>query len=208
MRTMKGRIWLLLGVAAGIAIGVGGLPYFAGAAGTLSDTAQRAVDSGGMALVHSVAKQGAVRRVVDGLSALVGLLVPGTTAVLLVATARFTLRLRVLVGVLILILGIAGYHYLGQGAATGTLLLAICAAAIAVVATGPLIASPLAALAGLIGTEFLPRLVMGRKSVAHAAVVVVHRAIYTTGAVPLWFEVVVLALAAVPFAIAARLVVR
>ncbi|MGO9557688.1 MAG: hypothetical protein ACLPQS_11720 [Acidimicrobiales bacterium] len=204
----KGTIWLVLGAALGIAVGVVHVGYFSGAAGSLSDTAQRIVHSGGLTLVRAAPKHGWFVRLVNGVSAVLGLLVPGVTALLLVATARASLRLRVLVGWLVLVLGIAGYHYLGNGAATGTLLLAIVAAAIAVVATGPLIAAPLVALAALIGTEFLPRLFGGRDSVPHASVVALHDAIFGTLGAPYWLVLVVLALAVVPFALAARLVVR
>jgi hypothetical protein len=205
---MKGRVWLILGVLAGIAIALGRLPYFAGAAGTLSDTAQRVVSSGGQTIVHSASKHGALHRAVQGLAAVIGLLVPGVTALLLVACARLSLRLRVLVGLLVLVLGAAGYHYVGSGAATGTLALAAVAAVIAAVATGPLIAAPLAALAGLIGAEFLPKLLTGTRSVPHSSVVALHRALFSTPGAPLWLEVVILVLAAVPFAFAARLVLR
>ena len=205
---MKGRIWLLLGVAVGIAIGVGHLPYFAGAARSLSDTSQRIVASAGSSLVHSVAKRGWLRRLIEGLSALLGLLVPGATALLLVAAARFTLHLRLIVGLVVLVIGIASFGYLAHGLAIGTVLLALGAAAIVVMATGPLVAAPLAALAALIGTEFLPRLVSGRTSVSHSSIVTLHRALFMTAGSPIWLELVMLAVAAVPFAIAARLVIR
>jgi len=205
---VKGRIWLLLGVGVGIAIGVGRMPYFAGAAGSLSDTAQRVVDSAGSSLLHGVAERGGFRRVIEGLSAVLGLLVPGATALLLVAAARFTLRLRLFVGVVVLVLGVASFFYLGHGLAIGVLLLAVGAAAVAVVATGPLVAAPLAALASLIGTEFLPRLVSGRDSVTHSSVITLHQALFATAGSPLWLEVGMLLIAAAPFAIAARFVVR
>lgn len=205
---VKGRVWLLIGVAVGVAAGIGKLPYLAGAASTLSDTAQRIVSSAGLALIHGAARRGVSRRIVEGLAGAVGLLVPGVTALLLIATARFTLRLRVLVGLLVLILGIMTFHYLGAGAATGTLLLALGAAGFAVVATGPLVATPLAALASLIGTEYLPKLVSHARSVPHATVTEVHRALFATGGSPLWLEIVLLIVAVVPFAVAARLVWR
>ncbi len=205
---MKGRIWLILGVGAGIAIGVGGVPYFAGAASSLSDTAQRIVGSGGLTLVHSVARRGASRRVVQGITSLLRLLVPGVTAFLLILAARLTMRLRMLVGALVLVLGVVSFFYIGHGAATGALLLAAAAAVVVVFATGPLVAAPLAALAALIGTEFLPRLVRDHASVPHAAVVGLHRALFATAGSPLWLEILVLALAALPFLIAARLVIR
>ncbi len=205
---MKGRLWLVLGVLVGIAIGVGHLPYLAGAARSLSDTALRLVRSGGASLVHSAASYGAARRVVEGVAAAIAVLAPGVTALLLVAAARLSIRLRVVIGLLVLALGIAGYHYAPAGTATGALGLAIVAAVIAVVATGPLVAAPLAALAGLIGTEFLPRLVSGRLSVPRSTVLELHEALFARAGAPTWLQVVVLVAAAVPFAVAARLVVR
>lgn len=205
---MKGRIWLILGVLAGIAIGLGHLPYVAGAARSLSDTAQRLVDSGGTSLVHSAASHGAARRIVEGVAAAVAVLAPGITALLLVVAARLTIRFRVVIGVLVLALGIAGYHYAPAGTASGALGLAVVAAVVAVLATGPLVAAPLAALAGLIGTEYLPRLVSGRLSVPRGTVIEMHEALFAHAGAPTWLQVVVLVAAAVPFAVAARFVVR
>ncbi|HMK95957.1 MAG TPA: hypothetical protein VK425_00330 [Acidimicrobiales bacterium] len=205
---MKGRIWLVLGVAAGIAIAVGRLPYFAGAATTLSDTAQRIVRSGGISLTHAAAVRGTSQRVIGGFSALIGILVPGVTALLLIACARVTMRLRVLIALLFVILGVAGYHYLGSGDATGSLVLGLAAAAFALFATGPLVAAPLAALAGLIGAEFLPKLLSTKASVPRTTVIALHQALFATPGAPVWLQVVALVLAVLPFAIAARMVLR
>lgn len=205
---MKGRIWLILGVLVGVAIGVGHVPYFAGAATSLSDTAMRLVRSAGASLVSSTASHGAARRVVEGVTAAVAVLVPGVTALLLVAAARLTIRLRVVIGILVLALGIAGYHYAPAGTATGALALAAVAALVAVLATGPLVAAPLAALAGLIGTEYLPKLVTGRISVPRSTVLELHEALFARPGAPTWLEVVLLVAAVLPFALAARFVLR
>ena len=148
----KGRIWLLLGIAVGIAVGVGKLAYFAGAATSLSDTAERIVGTGGRTLVHAAASHGASLRVVDGITAVLTVLVPGVTALLLMYAARGTLRLRALTGVLVAALGVAAFFYLPHGVAAGVAVLAFAAAGIALAATGPLVAAPLAALAALIAT--------------------------------------------------------
>jgi hypothetical protein len=204
-----GRIWLIGGVALGIAIAVVHLGYVAGAAATLSDTSQRIVGTAALTLVHSAARKGAARRAVEGMAALVRVIVPGLTALLLIVAARLSLRLRVLVGLLVLVFGVTGYHYLGAGIATGSLALALFAATIAVVATGPLVAAPLAALAALIGAEFLPKLVSGGvRSVPHIAVAEMHRCLFDRPGAPLWLGVVMLIVGAIPFALAARLVIR
>lgn len=206
---MRGRIWLLAGVAIGIAIGAGRLPFFAGAAANLSDTSQRVVGSGGHDLVRWAAHNGSPRRAVEGLAAFVAVLVPGVTAFLLILAARLSLRLRVVVGLLVLLIGVAGYHYLGHSVATGSLVLAVASAAlVAAAAIGPLVATPLAAIAALIGYEFLPRLVSGRPSVPHSEVVALHHALISHPGAPVWLEVIVLVVAALPFAAAARLVLR
>ncbi len=205
---MKGRIWLVLGVAAGIAVGVGKLAYFAGAAGSLSDTAQRVVGTAGLTLIHSAASHGAPRRVVEGFTALLAVLVPGVTALLLMFAARGTLHLRAVIGVLLVALGAAAFFYLPHGAATGVALLALVAAGIAVVATGPLVAAPLAALAALIATAFLPRLLASHSTLPNLPVTALHQALFASAGSPLWLRVVVLAVAALPFVFAARLVVR
>jgi hypothetical protein len=206
---MRGRIWLILGVAVGIAIGIGKLPYLSGAAGTLSDTSLRLVGSGGADVVRWSAHRGAPRRTIDGLAASIAVLVPGVTALLLVLAARLTLHLRALIGALVALLGVAGYRYFPHGIATGSLVLALgLAALVAAAAAGPLVATPLAALAALIGTEFLPRLVAGSSSVARSEVVTIHHALTNNPGAPLWLEILVLVFAAVPFAVAARLVLR
>jgi hypothetical protein len=201
-------MWLLLGVAAGIALGVGKLPYFAGAAGSLSDTALRVVGTAGLTLLHSAARHGAPRRVVEGFAALVAVLVPGATALLLVLAARSTLRLRSLLGLVLVALGAAAFFYLPAGSAAGVGLLALAAAGIAVAATGPLVAAPLAGLAALVGTAYLPQLVTGGTALTRVPVGRLHEAIFSTAGAPTWLRAVVLVVAALPFAWAAKLVAR
>jgi hypothetical protein len=204
----KGRVWLLLGAAAGVAVGIGRVPYLAGAASSLADTALRVVDSGGLTLVHDAARHGAPRRAVRGLAALVGLLLPGVTALLLVLAARGTLRLRSIVGALLALLGLAAFFYLPAGPAAGVALLALAAAGVALAATGPLVAAPLVALAALIATEYLPRLLDVRGGPPGAPVAALHAALFAAPGSPLWLRALALVVAAIPFAVAARLVVR
>jgi hypothetical protein len=201
---MKGRIWLILGVLAGIAIGIGKLAYFAGAATSLSDTAQRVVGGAGLTVIHSAARHGVSRRVVEGLTAVLVVLVPGVTALILVLAARATLWLRVLIGLVLAALGVAAFFYLPHGMAAGVAAMALAAAAIAVVATGPLVAAPLAALAALIATVFLPRVLAASSRLPDAPVSALHQAVFTHAGSPLWLRIVVLVLAALPFALAAR----
>jgi len=205
---MKGRIWLIVGVAAGVAIGIGKLPYFAGAASSFSDTALRTVGTGGLTLIHSAASHGASRRVVDGITAVVSVLVPGVAALLLTYAARATLHLRAVIAFLVAALGIAAFFYLPHGTAVGVAVLAFAAAGIAVVATGPLVAAPLVALAALSGTAYLPRILASHSTLANVPVSLLHEAFLGGAGQPFWLRVVVLAIAALPFALAARLIVR
>jgi hypothetical protein len=205
---MKGRIWLVAGVAVGIALGMGKLPYFAGAATSLSETALRVVGTGGLTLVHDAARHGASRRVVDGVTAVLSVIVPGVTALLLVYAARTTLHLRTVIAVLVAALGVAAFIYLPHGTALGVAALAFAAAGIAVVATGPLVAAPLAALAALIATAFLPKLLASHSTLPNVPVSALHEALFASAGSPAWLQVAVLVIAAVPFALAARLIVR
>ncbi|MGO9582369.1 MAG: hypothetical protein ACLP36_06130 [Acidimicrobiales bacterium] len=205
---MKGRIWLVAGVAVGIALGIGKLPYFAGAATSLSETALRVVGTGGLTLVHDAARHGASRRVVDGVTAVLSVLVPGVTALLLVYAARTTLHLRTVIAVLVAALGVAAFIYLPHGTAIGVAALAFAAAGIAVVATGPLVAAPLAALAALIATAFLPKLLASHSTLPNVPVSALHEALFASAGSPAWLQVAVLVIAAAPFALAARLIVR
>ncbi len=205
---MKGRIWLVAGVAVGIALGIGKLPYFAGAATSLSETALRVVGTGGLTLVHDAARHGASRRVVDGVTAVLSVLVPGVTALLLVYAARTTLHLRTVIAVLVAALGVAAFIYLPHGTAIGVAALAFAAAGIAVVATGPLVAAPLAALAALIATAFLPKLLASHSTLPNVPVSALHEALFASAGSPAWLQVAVLVIAAAPFALAARVIVR
>lgn len=205
---VRGRIWLIVGVAAGVAIGIGKLPYFAGAASSFSDTALRTVRTGGLTIIHAAAGHGASRRALDAITAVVSVLVPGVTALLLVYAARATLRLRAVTALLVAGVGVAAFFYLPHGTAIGVAVLAIGAAAIAVSASGPLVAAPLAGLAALIGTAYLPRIVESRSTFANVPVGLLHEAFFSNVASPFWLRVVVLAVAALPFALAARLIVR
>jgi hypothetical protein len=205
---MRGRIWLVVGVAAGAAIGIGKLPYFAGAATSMSDTALRIVGSGGDSLTRSIAKHGASRRVVDAITAIVSVLVPGVTALLLIYAARATLHLRAVIALLVAGLGVAAFFYLPHGTAIGVAVLALTGAAIAVAATGPLVAAPLAGLAGLIGASFLPRILASNSKLPNLPVAALNAAFFAGAGSPYWLRIVVLAMAAVPFAIAARLIIR
>lgn len=203
---MRGRWWLVAGAILGIAIGVGNVAYLAGAASSLSDTAQRIVGSGALTLLHSAARAGAPRRAVEGLLAVLAVLVPGATALLLVVAARSSLRVRQLIGILLVVLGAVAFVYLSYGPALGVALLALAVAGLAVSATGPLVAAPLVAVAALIGTEFLPRIVSDPETLPNVPASTLHHALFGTPGSPLWLKVVLLALAALPFGIAARLV--
>lgn len=199
---------MIAGIAVGVAIAVGDVAFLAGAARSLADTAERVVASGGQRVTRSVATRGAPERAILGLSALVALVVPGVTALLLIVAARGTLRLRALVGMLLVAVGAASYAYQPRGVATGTLALAVAVGAAAVAVTGPLVVAPLAGLAGLIGATYLPRLLGGAHSVPAATVATLHTALYGHPGTPLALRVLVLVVAAVPFALAARLVLR
>ncbi len=205
---LKGRLWLFVGVALGIALGLGHLAYFHGAAVSLSDTALRLVNTAGLTLAHSAAQHGAPRRVVEGFTAVLAVLLPGVTALLLVYAGRSTLRLRAVVALLLAGLGIAAFFYLPGGNATGVAVLALAGAALAVAASGPLVVAPLVALATLIALAFLPRLLASHSTLPNAPVNALHQALFATAGSPLWLRVIVLLLAALPFALAARLIVR
>ena len=201
---MRGKVWLLVGIVVGIAIALGHLAYFAGAAASLSSTAERLVGSAGHRIITEAASHGAPRRSVLGLTAVLALLVPGITALLLVAVARGAGRLKGLVALILVGIGIASFFYLSGGAAIGVAVLALAAAAVTMVATGPLLEAPLAALAAVIGTAFLPRLLGKHSTLANVPVAHLHQALFATAGSPLWLRVVVLVGAAVPFAVALR----
>jgi hypothetical protein len=199
---------LIIGAVLGVAVALGHVPYLAGAARSLADTALRLVGSAGAHVISGVAHVGAPRRVVLGLQSLVEVVAPGITALLLVLAARGTLRLRAVVGILVALLGAAAFIYEPGGDATGAIFLALAVAGIAVVATGPLVALPLAALAGLIGASYLPHLIAHRASVEGGAVRAMHTALYGHPGDPTGLQVALVIVAAIPFAFALRKVVR
>jgi hypothetical protein len=201
---MAGRKWMLIGLVIGIILAVGHVPYLAGASRALAETALRIVGSGGQHLISAVAHRGAPRRVVLGLTSLVAVLAPGATALLLVLAARGTLRLRAIVGLLLAVLAVASFFYHPHGVAAGVAVLALAAAGIAVTASGPLVAAPLALLAGLIGGTYLPRLVRHQSTVERGAVRAMHTALFAHPGDPTGLQVALVVVAAVPFAFALR----
>ncbi|MGH9056317.1 MAG: hypothetical protein ACRDYY_10740 [Acidimicrobiales bacterium] len=203
---MKGRFWLVLGALVGIAVAAGHLPYLAGAGQSLADTAERLVGTGADTLMSVAASSGAPRRGVLGLGGVLQAVVPGVTALLLVMAARGSLRLRALVGLLVVGLGAASYVYHPHGVATGVLLLALTVAGLAVALTGPFVAAPLAGLAGLIGGTYLPTLVSSGRLATSASVDDLHRAIFAHPGTPAALQLTVLAIAAVPFLVGVRLI--
>lgn len=206
----RGRVWLYLGVALGIAVAAGRLPFLAGVGKVLADTAERLVASGANRLIREVASVGASRRVVLGFGGLLAVLVPGVASLALVVAARGSLRLRALVGLLIVALGAASYVYEPSGKATGVLVVALVVGAIAVALTGPLVATPLVAIATLIGAEFLPTLLSSHRgsSATQDSVNSLHVALFGHAGTPLALQVLLLVVAAVPLAVAARLMWR
>jgi hypothetical protein len=204
---VRGSRWIVIGAVVGVAMALGGVPFLAGAARSLAATSLRLVEAGGRGLVRDAASAGAPRRVVLGITAVVAVVAPGVTAWLLVLAARGTLRLRAVVAVLIAALGAVSFAYHPGGVATGDLLLALAAAAIAVVATGPLVAGPLALLAGLIGGTVVPALVL-HGAIKRVAVQDLHVAIYDRPGTPLGLAIALVVVALVPFALALRGVLR
>ena len=203
---MRGRLWLVLGVIVGVAVAVGRLPYLAGAGKSLADTAESLVLSGINRLVHDAATRGAPKRAVQGIGAVIAVLLPGITALLLVIAAKTTLRIRAIVALLIVAVGAVSYVYHPHGNATGVLVLALALAGLAVAITGPFVAAPLSFGAGLIGAEFLPTLMAKHSTVTQKAVNALHLAIFNKPGAPFGLQLLMLIVAVLPFAWAARMV--
>ncbi|MDA8044323.1 MAG: hypothetical protein M0Z30_03655 [Actinomycetota bacterium] len=203
---MRGRIWLIAGVIAGIAVAAGHLPYLAGAGRSLAATAERLVLSLADRIIAGAAHHGAPQRVVLGFAGVLAVLVPGVTAFLMILAAKASLRIRTLIAIAIVAVGAASYVYQPHGAASGVLVLALVLAGLAVALTGPLVAFPLALGAGLIGASFLPTLFANHFAATQKGVSALHQAIYGRPGQPLALQVVLLIVALLPFAWAARLV--
>jgi len=105
-------------------------------------------------------------------------------------------------------LGIAAFAYQSTGHATGVLLLAVAIASAALALSGPLVIAPLCALAGLISAEFLPRILAARSTLPNAPVSELHVALFGTPGASPWLRVLVLVVAALPFGVAVRLVIK
>lgn len=204
----SGRLWLVLGAAVGVAIALGSVPFLAPAGRSLADTALRLVNSGGDRLVRGTAESGASRRTVLGISAVVAILIPGVTALLAVVAARSTLRVRAIVAVALAILGVVSFFYEPNGIAREVAVLALAMAGLAVVASGPLVAAPLAGLAGLLGATYLPALWRQSQVGGTQAVQAMHQALYARPGDPSWLRLALFVVAALPFAQALRLVLR
>lgn len=197
------------GAAAGVAIALGRVPFVAGAAHTLAAAAESLVGDGGTHLLAGAAKRGAPATTVQVATAVVGVVLPGLTALLAVLAARGTLQVRSAVALVLAALGAVSFAYQGHGHAAGALVLALMIGGIAVAASGPLLVFPLCALAGLLCGETLPSLLTtGPNSLATAPADFAHQAIYGTPGSPLWLRIALCALGALPFAVAARLLLR
>ncbi len=203
---MRGRVWLIFGVIAGIAVAAGRLPYLAGAGRSLAATSEHLVLSGANRIIAGVAQSGAPRRVVLGIGGVIALLAPGIAALLLIVAARVSLRLRSMIAILILAVGASSFVYQRGGVATGVLVLALTLAGLAVALTGPLVAFPLALVAGLIGASYLPTLFSKHFAATQDGVNALHIAIYNRPGQPLALQIVLLIVALLPFAWAAKLV--
>lgn len=203
---MRGRVWLLVGAAIGVAVAAGRVPYLAGAGRSLAATAERLVQSGADRLVRDAASAGAPRRAVLGAGAVIAVALPGITALLLIVAARTTLRIRSVIALGVAALGAVSFFYHPHGTASGVLVLALVVAGLAVTLTGPLLAAPLALGAGLIGAEFLPTLFDRHFAATQSSVSALHQALYGRPGTPLSLQVVLLIIAALPFAWAAKLV--
>ena len=130
-------------------------------------------------------------------------------ALLLVVAARGTLRLRAVIAVLLAGWGAVSFAYESHGHALGVILLALVIATLAVALTGPLVAAPLCALAGLIGGEYLPRLLTHNgRTLPNQPVAELHRAIFNTFSAPLWLRALMTIVAIIPFAFGARLILK
>ena len=106
-------------------------------------------------------------------------------------------------------LGVAAFFYLPHGIAIGVAVLAIRRGrdrGVGERARSSPRLSP--ALAALIATAYLPRIVESHSTFANVPVGLLHEAFFSNVASPFWLRVVVLAVAALPFALAARLIVR
>jgi hypothetical protein len=205
---VRGRLWLFAGVAVGLAVVAGHLPYFAGAGRSLADTSERLVGSAAGRIVRAAASAGAPKRLVLGIGGVLAAIVPGTTAWLLVLAARGSLRLRWVIALLLAALAATSYAYDAPPKATGVLVLVMVVGAAAVVLTGPLVALPLTALATIIGGELLPALIERNRSVSQVSVEDLHFALYGHPGAPAALQAAVVVLAAAPFVMAARLVIR
>ena len=205
---MKGRSWSVLGAVIGVAMAAGHISYLAGAARSLADDAQRIVGTAGARVITAAGHHGAPARAVLGVTAVLAVLVPGITALLLVVAARGARVIRTILAVLLAAVGVASFAYQSAGHSLGVMFLALAVAGAALALTGPLVILPLCALAGLIGGEFLPRLLAAHSTLPNAPVSELHRAIYRTAGMPLALRVGVLVVAALPFAAATRQVLK
>lgn len=198
---------MVIGAVVGVAMALGHFPYLAGAARTLANTSLRLVVSGGARLVHAAARHGAPRRVALGATAVIAAAAPGITARLAVAAGRGLLRVRAVVALLLVAVGAASFAYHPNGIATGTVVLALALAGLLVAATGPLVAAPLGAVAGLIAGATVPALVLHAR-VSRQVVADLHLALFDRPGAPFALRVALVVVALLPFAFALRAVVR
>lgn len=193
-----------MGVLAGVLLAVFSVPYLAGAARTWSESAVRVVQEGGDRLVSNVAKEGASERVVLGLAAAISVMVPGITAWLLILAGKGAMRLRGIAAVLTAVVGVVAFFYHPTGVALGALILGLVLAGLVIAGTGPLVVVPLAALAAVVATVYLPRLIWTNYAIEARASRNLHMALMGSFHNTWEMRWLLLVLAAVPFLLAAR----
>lgn len=211
---MKGKFWLLVGVAIGVAVWVLKVPYLAGAGQSFATTLEKVVasiahwlGSSGTSVSTKSGNYNASPRIVDGFSGLGSALLPGITAVVLIFAAKSIRRVRWVVAILLAALGVASFSYFSHGSAMGVLVLSLVVAFLSVTMAGPLVVTPLAALAALIACEYLPHL-FSSKALTDGPVGLIHQAFWSSPGQPSWLQLVVFVVACAPFVLAGRLVLR
>ncbi len=205
---MKGRVWIIGGAVVGLVVALTHLQFVYGATVSLTNAAQSIVGSVANKIVSASAQNGAPKRVVQAISVLVALAIPGFTALFLIFVAKSAARVRVLLGAVLAVFGVLAYAYEPKGIASGALVLGLGVAAVAIGATGPFLVAPLSAMAGLIAGSFLPNVLSSSGALPNAPVETFNQAVFGSTGAPIVLRVALMIVCCTPFAYAAKMALK
>jgi hypothetical protein len=200
-------IFVLLGLAVGLAVAVGPLGFLQSPVDRLTNDLVLAVDRPINRVLADVHLSRHHQSLAASLAVLVATLTPGITAVLLAELAHASKKARQLASALLVAGALGSFFVLSTGGATGLLGAAVVLALASRVLTGAVLTTPLVALVTIIGARYLALLWHHSSSVVQSGATTLAVSTHTPTHLEVW-QVALTVLALIPFLVAAKVVVK